>query len=170
MAAKKFLSLVSGAKQLIAGVVTSAGASNDGDLVALDASGKLDASVLPAGVGADSKSLVASENLSAGDLVNVWDDTGTAKMRKADASNGRPAHGYVTAAVTATASGTMYKEGSITGLTGLTPGAVQYLSDTTPGAMTETAPSTATYIVQTVGNTMDSTEVDFEPGEPVTLG
>ena len=47
MAAKKFLRLVAGVLTEIAATVTSSGASNGGDLVALDSSGRLDNSVMP---------------------------------------------------------------------------------------------------------------------------
>ena len=82
-------------------LVTSAGAGDAGKIPALDATGKLDNSLMPVGIGADSKILPASENLAAGDLVNVWNDSGTAKARKADATiAGKEANGFVLSAVT----------------------------------------------------------------------
>lgn len=87
MAAKKYLTmLTNGTNKLMASVVTSEGAGNDGDLVSLDATGKLDASVMPAGLGADTVSLPCSESLTAGDFVNIYDVSGTVTVRKANAT------------------------------------------------------------------------------------
>ena len=71
MPAKKFLRLVAGVFTEVAATVTSAGAGNDGDLVALDSSGRLDNSVMPVGIGVDTKTIAASEALASGDWVNV---------------------------------------------------------------------------------------------------
>lgn len=170
MAAKRFLALVSGRIKQMAAVVVSAGAGNDGDLVALDAAGKLDASVLPAGVGQNSITATASEALAAGDLVNIYNVTGTLTMRKADATvEGKECSGFVKAAVANAAVGTVFTSGNIlTGLTGLTPGARQYLS-TTPGARTETPPAAAGNVVQMLGVAAGATSLAFEPEEPITV-
>ncbi len=56
MAAKKFLRFVNGVFTEIFGVQTSAGASNAGDIPALDDSGRLDQSLMPIGIGADTRS------------------------------------------------------------------------------------------------------------------
>ena len=114
--------------------------------------------------------MTASEALSAGDLVNIWNSSGP-KMRKADASTaGKEAHGFVLAAVTSGQSGTLYpEENVISGLTGLTPGARQFLSPTTPGARTETAPATSGQVAQLVGTAISTTEILFRPETPITL-
>ena len=70
----------------VEGTVVSAGAGNAGDIPALDATGKLDMSVMPNGIGADTAIIEASESLTAGDFVNIYNNTGTAIVRKADAS------------------------------------------------------------------------------------
>lgn len=170
MPAKRFLGLVSGRIKQIAAVVTSAGAGNDGDLVALDASGKLDASVLPSGVGQNTVSATASEALAAGDLVNLYNNAGTINARKADATaEGKECHGFVKAAVANAANATVFTSGNIlTGLTGLTPGARQYVA-TSPGARTETPPATAGNVVQMVGVSVSATSIAFEPEEPITV-
>ncbi len=170
MPAKRFLGLVAGRLKQIAAVVVSAGAGNDGDLVALDAAGKLDASVLPAGVGQNSITATASEALAANDLVNIYNVAGTLTMRKADATiEGKECYGFVKAAVANAAIGTVFTSGNIlTGLTGLTPGARQYLSTTT-GARTETPPSAAGNVVQMIGVAAGATSIAFEPEEPITV-
>ena len=166
--ADKFIRLNSGQLAEKEATVTSAGAGDAGEIVALDGSGRLDTSVMPVGIGADTASIAASENLAAGDFVNIHDATG-AKVRKADASNGRRADGFVLAAVTSGASGTVYFEGSNTAVIGLTPGVTYYLSGATAGAATATAPSTAGHIVQEVGRARLATALSFEPEQPVTL-
>lgn len=168
MAAKKFLRLIGGAITEVFGVQSSAGAANAGDLVALDDTGRLHNSMMPVGIGADTASLVASEALAAGDWISVWNDTGTAKMRKADATvAGKEADGFVLAAVTSGASGTAYFEGTNTQVTGQTPGAV-YLQ-TTAGTGGATIPSASGNVVQRLGTAVSATAVNFERGAPVVL-
>lgn len=148
---------------------TSAGAADAGKIIALNASGKLDNTMLPAGVGVESRTIVASEDLSAGDLVNIWNDAGTPKVRKADASNLRAAHGYVTEAVTSGSNATVYFDGVISGLTGLTVGAYYYLSDSVAGGISATPPNTANYYAQCVGYAVSDTELVFDPQMPIKL-
>lgn len=167
MAAKKFLRLVAGVFTEIAATVTSSGASNDGDLVALDSSGRLDNSVMPVGIGADTKTITASEALAAGDWVNVWNSSG-AKVRKADATTaGKEAHGFVLAAVSNGANALVYFEGTNTQVSGQTPGPV-YLQ-TTAGTGGATIPSASGNVVQNLGVALSATEVNFERGAPVVL-
>ena len=167
--AQKFLRILAGAWAELEALVTSAGAGDAGKIPALDATGKLDNSLMPVGIGADSKILPASENLAAGDKVNIWNDGGTAKARKADATvAGKEANGFVLAAVTSGANATVYFDGTNTQLSGLTPGAVYYLA-TTAGGVTTTPPSGSGNVVQRVGRALSATELTFEPGEPVTL-
>ena len=167
MAAKKFLRLVAGVFTEIAATVTSSGAASDGDLVALDSSGRLDNSVMPVGIGADTKTIAASEALAAGDWVNVWNSTG-AKVRKADATTaGKEAHGFVLAAVSSGANALVYFEGTNTQVSGQTPGPV-YLQ-TTAGTGGATIPSASGNVVQNLGVALSATEVNFERGTPVVL-
>lgn len=168
MAAKKFLRLVNGVITEIFGVQTSAGAGNAGDLVSLDDSGRIDTSMMPVGIGADTAVIDASEGLAAGDWVNVWNDTGTAKVRKADATTaGKEANGFVLAAVTSGNPATVYFEGTNTQVTGQTPGPV-YLQ-TTAGTGGATIPSTSGNVVQQIGVAVSAAAVNFERGAPVTL-
>ena len=64
MAAKKFLRLVNGVLTEIFGVQASAGAGNAGDIVSLDDSGRIDNSMMPVGIGADTAAIPASETLA----------------------------------------------------------------------------------------------------------
>jgi hypothetical protein len=135
----------------------------------LDGNGRLDITMMPTGIAADTVSVVSSENLLAGDLVNIYNNGGTANCRKADASTtGKEAHGYVLAATTSPAAATIYFEGSNTQMTTLTAGR-QYLSATTAGRTTTTAPSAAGQIVQRVGFATSATSMNFQSGTPVVL-
>jgi hypothetical protein len=146
----------------------SAGAGDAGKIVALDSTGRIDNTMMPVGIGADTQAITASEALAAGDLVNVWNSTG-AKVRKADASvAGKEAHGFVLAAVSSGASATVYFEGTDTQVTGQTPGVV-YLSATTPGLATSTAPSGSGQVVQRVGFATGTTSINFQSLPPVVL-
>lgn len=156
------------AASIVNSTTSSAGVSSSGKVVALDGSGKIDSTMMPTGIGADTASVLASENLAAGDLVNIWNDTGTAKARKADATvAGKEAHGFVLSAVSSAASATVYFEGTNTAVTGRTPGK-QYLA-TTAGSTTVTAPSGAGNVVQIVGFATSATAINFQSGVPLVL-
>lgn len=144
------------------------GVGNADKVPSLNASGTLDPTMMPTGIGADTATLEASGAIAAGDFVNIFDDGGTAKMRKADASSPTTAaHGFVLAAVADAATGTVYFEGNNTGVTGQTAG-VTYLS-TTAGLATSTAPSGSGEIVQRLGVAVAATVLNFESTTPVTL-
>jgi len=148
-------------------ITTTTGVSDAGKIIATDANGKLDTSILPDGIGADVKVVVASEALTAGDFVNLWNDTDTIKARKADASQGftKNADGYVKANVSQSANATVYFDGTNT-LTGLTIGSKYYLS-ATAGTATATAPTTAGHIRQYLGKALSATELNIEIEEPI---
>lgn len=169
MAAKKFIRLISGILTEIAGVVTSAGAGNDGDIPALDATGKLDVTMMPVGIGPEVQVMLASEALSAGDMVNVWLDAGVAKARKADNSTaGKEANGFVLAGFSGGASATVYGPSQMnTALTALTIAATYWLGTT--GGVTTTAPTGAGVVSQVVGKSVSTTVLMFHPLHPITL-
>jgi hypothetical protein len=148
------------------GLVNSLGAGSAGKIVALGADGRIDNSVMPAGLGADTAAITTSEALAAGDYVNIWNNAG-AKVRKADASNGKEAHGFVTASFGSGAVATVYFESTNTGVIGQIPGVV-YLS-TTPGLGTSGAPAGSGNIVQRIGVAVSATAVNFQWQPPITL-
>lgn len=167
MAAKKLLRFVGNAITEVFGVQSSAGAANAGDIPALDDTGRLDQSMMPVGIGADTAVIAASEALAAGDFINVWNSTG-AKVRKADATvAGKEAHGFVLAATASGGNATVYFEGTNTQVTGQAPGPVFLL--TTAGTAGPTAPSASGNIVQRLGVAISATSVNYEGGMPVVL-
>lgn len=170
--AQKYVSLVGGLKKLIEAVVTSVGAGDAGKIPALDAAGKLDNSLMPTGIGAETESIPASEDLSAGDFVNIWDDAGTLKIRKADASGGfgKKADRFVLAAVTTGNNGTVYPLTDINNqLAGLTIGANYWLSGTAAGAVTTTPPTSTGYIIQYLGKASATTQILTECHEAIEI-
>ncbi len=163
--ANKYIALVSGELTNTEATVVSAGAGDAGEIVALDSTGKIDVSVLPVGVGPDVKILATSENLAAGDYVNIYDASGTPTARLADASNDRPAHGFVKASTTSPANATVYFEGPNDDLSGLTVGARIYLD--TVGGVTETPRTTGLH--QFLGYAVAATEVNTDIDDHIVL-
>jgi hypothetical protein len=146
----------------------SEGAGDAGKLVALDSSGKISDTMMPVGVGADALTLTASENVAAGDFVNVWNSSGP-KIRKADAATaGKEAHGFVLSAISQSASGTVYFEGTNTAVTGQTPGPV-FLSAATAGQAVSTAPSASGNVVQRIGFAVAADKINFQSQAPFVL-
>ncbi len=146
---------------------SSAGAADAGKVGALDAAGRWDITMMPVGLGQDTAVIVASEALAAGDYVNVWSSTGF-KVRKADATVvGKEAHGFVLSAVAASGNATVFFEGTNTAVTGQTPGNV-FLS-TTAGTGSATAPSGSGNVVQRVGFATSATGVNFQSQPSVAL-
>ena len=178
MAAKKYLELntSTGRPTQRQATDTSAGAGNSGDLVALDSSGKLDSSMMPAGIGGATISAPASENLAAGDLVNFHDVSGTKKVRKANATDAtKPAQGFVLSSVTSGNTATVYTDGQNTAVdvgsfVAADVGKRVFLSAGTAGAVTLTPPVTSGNLVQCVGDVVDvgsAVTIDFRDGEQI---
>lgn len=168
MAGNKYIANNAGTLTEVASIQSSSGAGDAGKIPALDAAGRLDTSMMPVGIGADTAVIQASENLAAGDYVNVWNSSGNFRVRKADASTaGKEAHGFVLSAVSSGNNATVYFEGTNTQVTGQTPGVV-FLS-TTPGLGTATAPSSAGNVVQKLGVAVAAASMNFETQQPIVL-
>jgi len=169
MAAEKFITLNNGVMQQKSANDTSAGVGDAGKLIALNSTGKLDETLLPSGIGADTFVAAASEALAAGDFVNIWEDTGTVKIRKANATDAtKKADGFVKAGVSSGSNATVYYEGENV-LTGLTVGTRYYLSAATGGGFTATAPSTSGNVVQYLGTARSTTVLRFEVESAITI-
>lgn len=160
MAAQKPLQIVSNVPTQVAAVESSAGSADEGKIVALNSAGQIDPTMLP---DYEVVTKAATEDIAAGAIVSIWSSGGTGKMRNADATaDGKRADGFVVAAVSSGANGTFHTDGIITGLSGLTPGAIYYIT-TTPGTISVTAPSTAGNIVMIAGKAISTTELEFKP-------
>lgn len=145
----------------------STGAGDADKIPRTDAGGKLDITFMPNGIGDDSVSMTTFEDLNAGDWVNVFDDSGTVKLRKADATTvGKEVTGFVSASSTAPAVNTVFFEGVNASNAGLSLGVTYWLSTTAGGEVT-TAPSSSGNIVQKVGKSLSLTEIAFEPSNPI---
>jgi hypothetical protein len=167
----KFLTLESGRTKQEQAIHTSSGSEDGGKLARLDpTTGRFHESVMPAGIGADLKIFPASENLSAGNFVNIWSDGGTLKARKADANtSGKEADGFVLSGVSTNENVEVRFEGLNNQLTSLTPGVRYYLSAATPGEAVTTAPSSSGNVVQYLGKSVSTTELSFEASDGVIL-
>lgn len=166
MADKYLIPNATGGLTQVEATVASSGAGDAGKILGLDASGRLDGSVMPIGIGADTASIQASENLSAGDFVEVWNSAGSFRVRKADGATGKAASGFVLSAVSSGANASVYFEGTNTAVTGATAGVV-YLSVTTPGGFQSAAPTVAGQTLQVVGFAVSATAINFERGTPI---
>ena len=165
-----FIDLVNGIPKRIYAILHSTGVPDANKLIRLDDTGSLSNTVLPVGIVADTEAVVTSETLVANDLVQIFDDVGTPKARKADATaiNKFQAVGFVVDNFNVAETALVYFEGRITGLSGLLAGTNMYLSET-PGQATSTAPSTPEAIVQRIGQAVSATTISFERAVPVEL-
>jgi hypothetical protein len=158
--ADKYVALdtTNGRLKQVDGTVTSAGAGQAGKIVALDSSGKLDASLIPAGAGGDSvQSITATEAIDAGAWVNIYNNSGSVGLRRALATDTtRPAHGFIKTSVGAGSSVNVYKGGDndkvpLGSFTIADMGKWVFLSPTSYGACTLTVPSTSGQLLQPIG-------------------
>jgi len=94
------------------------------------------------------------------------DQSGVPQITKAQADAEANAKGMLvmtTAAIANGAAGNCRILGKVTGFSGLTPAAIQYLSDDTAGAIEETATTTSTEIVRIIGYALSATVLYFNP-------
>ena len=171
MATKKFLKIgTTGLPTEEGALTTSAGATDADKIVQTNSSGVLDITLMPSGIGADTRTVTAGEALSAGNLVYM---AAGGTVFKADANaEGKEATGFVLASISNGGTGTAYFGGGvISGLTGLTVGARYFLSTAAAGAIG--LYSGLTYntgdIVQQVGRALSATELYFEPQLPTVV-
>jgi hypothetical protein len=167
--ADKYQTLIAGRETMVEATTVSTGVAQAGDIIALDSTGKIDLSLLPVGVGPSVQTAIAAENLSAGDFVNIYDDSGTPKVRKADSTNDRRAVGFVLSAVTSGNNATVFFEGLNTAVSGLVAGQRVYLS--AAGGIKTTVPSTGSgdVIHQYLGRALNTTVMDTEIEDEVVL-
>jgi hypothetical protein len=146
----------------------SLGSADEGKIPVLGGDGKLDVSVTPSVAGDTTKVMLAAEILSAGQLVNMFMDSGTLKARKADATAGLPAHGFVKESVVADTVLNVYIEGlDVVDMGSGATGLPAFLGDA--GAVTTTPPSTAGVLSQKVGISLGAAGFVFVPDVAVLL-
>lgn len=102
--------------------------------------------------------LPASESITAGAPVNIWNDSGTTKVRNANASNGRQADGFVGMNYGTGDSVVIFLSGNTSLLSGLTIGPI-YLG-TSSGTYTSSAPGTGN-LVQRLGFATTTSNIVF---------
>lgn len=164
--ADKYIALVSGAQTEVEGTVTGGTAGQAGDIPALDGSGRLDPTLMPVGVMADTYSGTAFEALSAANpFVHIKSD-GTVANASAS-SGGNPAIGFVLTNVASVGIALVYFEGRVTGLSGLTVGARYYLSDSVPGGTTAMPVSGTGKLHQYLGRAVTETTIAFEADDHI---
>lgn len=166
MAAPKFLRNVAGIfTEIIAAVVATADS-----IVATGPGGTIDVSFLPSGVGPAIVPIDCSENLSAGDFVNIYDNAGSPNCRKADGSTtGKPANGFVLSAFTSGNPADVYMPGQINDQVTSVDGGPIWLSVTTPGGFQDTAPTATGQISQKIGSGAAATKIIFDPQPEIVL-
>ena len=162
----RYLTISGNQKVLGSATSTSAGVADADKIVATGPDGFIDPSLLP-----DSEQIIreAGEGLSARDAVNIYNDGGTAKVRKADASSfSTRAMGFVKDNSLVTEDAVVFSEGIIGGFAGLTIGDPVFLSATS-GEITQAPPTGAGDIWQMLGEAYSATEVRIEIEEAIVL-
>lgn len=163
----RFIDVINGVLTQLVPINSSAGVGDAHKVPQTGSDGRLDASLMPATMATQAKTFPASEDLTAGDLVNVWDSSSTLKVRKADGPLGRLAVGYVASGFLTGATATVFVEGINTQVSGLVPG-LCWLD--AAGAVTQTPPATGSGgVSQIVGTALSATELEFEANDPVYL-
>lgn len=101
----------------------------------------------------------------AGAMINVYNVAGVLHARLANATDGtKPARGFAAATVTSGNRGEIVLLGLHPLLSGLTPGALYYLSAVSAtGQITSAAPATVGNLVQPVGFALSDTAIWFNP-------
>lgn len=166
----RFLTLVNGVKHWITALAVSTGVADANKIVMTSSTGRIDGSLMPVGIGAETQVMVASEALIAGDFVNIFNNGGVPNARKADNSNGRSANGFVLESVANAANATIYLSGLNNARTGMIPGTVYFLG-TSGGVSTSPPPSTSIgAIIQQLGVSANTTTIQFDYDAPITIG
>lgn len=146
----------------------STGAPDAGEIVALDADGLIDVSMIPSTVGSEQIILdAATGGVTASDVIYIDSSSEVAPASAAVAGNA--ACGFVLTSEIAGDPVTVFFEGLLTGLSGLTPGGRVYLDDATPGALTQTPVTGTGKLHQLVGKAVNATTVLFEADDSILL-
>lgn len=118
----------------------------------------------------ETQSITATEPISAGDFVNVYDLGGSARIRKAIATSpALRAHGYVKNAVSTGASGLVFYDKINSSISGLTSGTGYFLSDIVPGGVSLSVPTVSGRISQSLGYATTPTRIKVNIEEPLII-
>lgn len=169
MTTNKFLTVTNGIPTLTQAITSSTGASDGNKSISTDSSGKLHSSFLPTGVELQTVVYPTSENLAAGDFVNIFNSSGTPTARKADATNGRRAMGYVLTAVTSPANATVYLSGTNTAVTVAATQVGDVYLAATGGFSTSTPSPGVNVILQRLGSVTGTNAIVFESDPVIAL-
>jgi len=155
-----FLTLINGEFNVASGIQSTAGVSDAGQMLVTNDYGQLDSTFI-----SDTKQILTSNNLEAGDFINVWNNSGIATVRLACAiSKTTQAHGFVLESYITGDIATVYFSGSNSSIVSATPGNV-YLS-LTPGKFSSTIINpndiaNSGNIIQKLGIATSSTNINF---------
>ena len=149
-------------------ITASSGSADAGKIVALNDEGKIDETMLPDTISPEVLAVTAGEDLNAGDIVYIYDDSGTIKARKAIATDAsKAAIGFVKESAATDGEVKVYFEGVISGLSSLVVGKCYFLSDTNAGQVQDNPPTVSGHYVQRVGSAISTTELQFERSQPI---
>lgn len=142
-----------------------------GQLAFVDGSGGLSAAALIAALlGVLSQSAIASEAITAGDFVNLYNNGGVFSMRRAIANDQTKfAHGFSAAAVAPGATGAACLFGLNTHAIPGANASEVWLSDVTPGGYLTAPPANAGSLIQPLGAAVAGSGIFFTPRERVLL-
>lgn len=146
-------------------VAVSSGSDDADEMVKLNSDGVIDSSMLP-GVGDEAFNAEAVEPLVAGDYVNFFDIGGSQKARKANASLGFEANGFVETAFNPGETARILQLGNNSYLSGLTAGSDYFLGDN--GEATDT-PDDSAAILQRVGKALSDTSIVTKLDQVIVL-
>lgn len=98
MPIQKFITIDNTGKKILKGALdTSTGTTDAGKIVATNADGKVDISMIPTEVGKVGGMFILSEPITAGDWINLFTDGTTYKARLADVTDvSKVCHGFAT--------------------------------------------------------------------------
>jgi hypothetical protein len=163
----RFLTFINGAKKLVSTATSSSGVADADKIPSLGTNGRLHASMMPEGFGNLTEVAVCAEPLQPGDFVNFFSSGGVRYVRKADASNNRPANGFVLVAFAQGESASVQTQGLNSALSALTIGSAYYLSNTQAGAATASLGAlTPGHIIQELGCATSEMGLLFEFDTP----
>lgn len=150
----------------------STGAASANKIPQTKEDGKLDVSLMPPELDLSAETATTSEALAAGDFINVWLDSSdsTVKIRKGDAGNNRPYHGFVRTSYPVGVEATYFSGGDNTELSDLVPGSPYFASET-PGTASPTIPLEnddfkPNTFIQNLGIAINTTTLRFEYNSP----